>query len=191
MKKLFILFLLIGCVEQEPIKINRYITDLNIDRQDNQVDARTLYLCQAGYPWTSGGSTATNLIPNIHWKKDFHYFTNQNPASTSGLINASGGPNYKLTIKITNTGTATFKFSTKNGAVWQTLTPGQYYTFQKDVGECDITGYVWTIVFDLYRLSCGDMSVDTILSAVTGPHTLSGFNASDFHHTWNAPGCSL
>lgn len=136
--------------------------------------------CTTGYPNEIIFGTPTTVISNVHYQFNPTYY-GYLPYNVFDFAAAT------LTIKVTNTGDATFKYSTKNGAVWNTLAPAAYQTFAKSIPACTQSG---SLNFDLYRLSCGTMQVKVEVSSVTSPHTLTG-SYTGYTNIWNAPSCTL
>jgi hypothetical protein len=125
-------------------------------------------------------SPYTTVTPNIYWR-------------IPTLITAYSGPyvdNVAATVWVTveNSGTATFRYSMKGGAVWNTLAPGATHTFSKGILACG--GYV-IATMDIERLSCGSMTPKVWASSASAPHSVNTTWSNMVLGTWTAPACPL
>lgn len=188
MKKILFAFFLLAfaCVEEPEIRTTRLTSDNSTDRSEST--ARVQHLCESGYPWTSGTPGGNGPItPHILFKNYVVWYTNTYPATNSyGL-----GMKF-ITFRVSNQGTATFKFSRKDGfPPWTTLTPGQYTDFTLEIPTCDVTGLNYTIKFKTERLSCGELRFRSQQIAADSPHSVTAFYPFDYVDHWNAPDCTL
>jgi hypothetical protein len=143
-------------------------------------NARTLGSCTTGYSWAALlTSPYTTVTPNMYWKV---------PLTLNTFVPLTDAAVGTLTVEIRNGGTASFRWSTKGGAVWNTLAPGATATFSKGVTAC---GSAIVLTLDVERLSCGSVIPESRVSGATSPHSANALVSNMNLGTWTAPACTL